>query len=55
MLEHSRAGVGEKQLTDPNQLADEFLRLSYHGFPSKDKSPTAGLNTILTRNFQKLI
>jgi two-component system NtrC family sensor kinase len=36
MLEHSRTGTGERQLTDINQLADEYLRLSYHGLRAKD-------------------
>jgi two-component system NtrC family sensor kinase len=45
MLEHSRAGTGEKQLTDLNALADEFLKLSYHGLQSKDKSFSAELVT----------
>ena len=38
MLEHSRAGSKEKQLTDINALADEYLRLAYHGLRAKDKS-----------------
>ncbi len=38
MLEHSRAGSGEKEMTDLNALADEYLRLSYHGLRAKDKS-----------------
>ncbi|RAI94857.1 tetratricopeptide repeat-containing sensor histidine kinase [Algoriphagus yeomjeoni] len=38
MLEHSRTNSGEKSLTDINTLADEFLRLSYHGIRAKDKS-----------------
>ncbi|MFC5626867.1 sensor histidine kinase [Algoriphagus winogradskyi] len=38
MLEHSRSSSGEKTLTDINALADEFLRLSYHGIRAKDKS-----------------
>jgi two-component system NtrC family sensor kinase len=38
MLEHSRTSSGEKSLTDINALADEFLRLSYHGIRAKDKS-----------------
>jgi signal transduction histidine kinase len=38
MLEHSRAGSGQKEATDLNQLADEYLRLAYHGFQAKDKS-----------------
>lgn len=38
MLEHSRAGTGEKQPADINALADEYLRLAYHGLRAKDKS-----------------
>jgi signal transduction histidine kinase len=38
MLEHSRATAGERQLTDINALADEYLRLSYHGLRAKDKT-----------------
>ncbi|MFT4855801.1 MAG: signal transduction histidine kinase [Algoriphagus sp.] len=38
MLEHSRANKGEKVPTDLNALADEFVRLSYHGLRAKDKS-----------------
>jgi two-component system NtrC family sensor kinase len=36
MLEHSRQSTGERQLTDINQLTDEYLRLAYHGFRAKD-------------------
>ena len=38
MLMHSRSGSGEKELTDLNVLADEYLRLAYHGMRAKDKS-----------------
>ena len=38
MLQHSRGGEGEKELTDINTLADEYLRLAYHGLRAKDKS-----------------
>jgi len=41
MLEHSRAGRSIKELTDINQLADESLRLSYHGLRAKDKGGSA--------------
>ena len=37
MLQHSRAASGQKQPTDLNALADEYLRLSYHGLRAKDK------------------
>jgi two-component system, NtrC family, sensor kinase len=45
MLEHSRAGSGIKEPTDLNKLADEYLRLSYHGLRAKDKSFNAELIT----------
>ncbi|CCH54272.1 histidine kinase [Fibrisoma limi BUZ 3] len=37
MLEHSRAGSGEPQLTNLNALANEYLRMAYSGFQAKDK------------------
>ena len=45
MLQHSRNSSGQKELTDINGLADEYLRLSYHGFRAKDKSFNATLIT----------
>jgi signal transduction histidine kinase len=45
MLQHSRSSTGQKELTDINALADEYLRLSYHGLRAKDKSFNATLNT----------
>jgi signal transduction histidine kinase len=45
MLEHSRASTGERILTDLNALADEYLRLAYHGLRAKDKSFNATLQT----------
>jgi signal transduction histidine kinase len=38
MLQHSRTSSGQKELTDINKLADEYLRLSYHGMRARDKS-----------------
>ncbi|MDZ7604289.1 MAG: hypothetical protein U5K79_01600 [Cyclobacteriaceae bacterium] len=40
MLEHSRTSSGKMEPTDINKLADEYLRLAYHGFRAKDKSCT---------------
>jgi signal transduction histidine kinase len=37
MLQHSRTSSGIKEPTDINALADEYLRLSYHGLRAKDK------------------
>jgi len=42
MLQHSRVNSGKKELTDINALAEEYLRLSYHGLRAKDKSTTTG-------------
>jgi signal transduction histidine kinase len=45
MLQHSRASNGKKEPTDLNALADEYLRLAYHGLRAKDKSFNAQLVT----------
>ena len=45
MLQHSRTGSGQKELTDINTLADEYLRLAYHGMRAKEKSFNATLKT----------
>jgi signal transduction histidine kinase len=45
MLQHSRASTGKKEPTDINALADEYLRLSYHGLKAKDKSFNANFKT----------
>jgi len=45
MLQHSRISSGQKELTDINELADEYLRLSYHGLRAKDKTFNASMYT----------
>ena len=45
MLQHSRSSSGTKEPTDINALADEYLRLAYHGLRAKDKSFNATLKT----------
>jgi two-component system, NtrC family, sensor kinase len=45
MLQHSRASSTTKEPTDINKLADEYLRLAYHGLRAKDKSFNAELVT----------
>jgi two-component system NtrC family sensor kinase len=49
MLQHSRTSTGEKQETNINILADEFLKLSYHGLRAKDKN----FNAELIMNFDE--
>ena len=54
MLEHSRAGNGQKEPTDINVLADEYLRLAYHGLRAKDKSFQSGFKAELDESLPKI-
>jgi len=54
MLQHSRTNAGERQLTNINALADEFLKLSYHGLRAKDKSFNAELVTYFDESLPKI-
>jgi ligand-binding sensor domain-containing protein/signal transduction histidine kinase len=54
MLEHSRTSKGEKRSVDINALADEFLRLSFHGLRAKDKSFNADFKTDFDPNLPKV-
>ncbi len=54
MLEHSRSNKGEKVPTNLNALADEYLRLSYHGMRAKDKSFKADFSTDFDPDLPKI-
>jgi signal transduction histidine kinase len=54
MLLHSRASTGQKEPTDINALADEYLRLAYHGLRAKDKSFNAKFETDLDDSIGKI-
>src|SRR5438477_73262 len=54
MLQHSRVSTGQKELTDINALADEYLRLSYHGMRAKDKTFNATLQTDFDSSIEKI-
>jgi signal transduction histidine kinase len=45
MLQHSKTSSGQKEPTDVNALADEYLRLAYHGLRAKDKAFNAKFET----------
>jgi signal transduction histidine kinase len=45
MLQHSRSSNAQKEPTNINALADEYLRLAYHGLRAKDKSFNAAIKT----------
>ena len=51
MLQHSRTGSGVKEPTDINALADEYLRLGFHGLRAKDNS----FNTNMITDYDKSI
>jgi len=54
MLQHSRSNNGKKTLIDLNVLAEEYLRLSYHGLRAKDKSFNADFKTELDASLPKI-
>jgi signal transduction histidine kinase len=45
MLQHSRSSSAVREMTNISNLADEFLRLAYHGLRAKDNSFNATLLT----------
>ena len=50
MLQHARTSTGQKEPVNLNELADECLRLSYHGLRAKDKMVNVQLKTIFDAN-----
>ncbi len=54
MLQHSRKNTGQKEETDINTLADEYLRLSYHGLRAKDKMFNASIKTEFDESIGKI-
>jgi two-component system, NtrC family, sensor kinase len=54
MLQHSGTSSGQKEATDLNKLADEFLRLAFHGVRAKDKSCNATIKTDFDSSLSKV-
>jgi len=54
MLQHSRTSSGQKEPTDINALANEYLRLAYHGLRAKDKSFNAKAETDLDQSIRNI-
>ena len=54
MLQHSRTSSGHKELTDINVLADEYIRLCYHGLRAKDKSFNSTIKTDFDHDIEKI-
>lgn len=54
MLHHSRSSTNKKEPTDINDLADECLRLTYHGLRAKDKTFNAKMQTAFDETIEKI-
>ncbi len=54
MLLHSRGNEGKKESININSIADEYLRLSYHGLRAKDKSFNADFKLHLDENLPEI-
>ena len=54
MMQHSQTNAGQKELRDINALAEEYLRLSYHGMRAKDNSFEATLETVFDNSIGKI-
>ena len=54
MLQHSRYSAGQKEPTNINTLADEYLRLSYHGLRAKDNSFNVEMQTRFDENIDEI-
>ena len=54
MLEHSRTQSGQKEPADINAIADEYLRLAYHGLRAKDKMFNAEMVTRFNPSLPKI-
>jgi len=54
MLQHSRSSSGLKELTDINALAEEYLRLSYHGLRAKDNSFQSAMESHFDNAIRKI-
>jgi signal transduction histidine kinase len=54
MLQHSRSSTSEKEPTNINKLADEYLRLCYHGLRAKDQFFNANMQTYFDQSLEKI-
>jgi signal transduction histidine kinase len=54
MLQHSRTSAGHKEFIEINALADEYLRLSYHGIRAKDRTFRASFRTCFDNSIGKV-
>jgi len=54
MLQHSQTSAGKKEPADINILADEYLRLAYHGLRAKEKTFNSTMKTDYDESIGKI-
>jgi len=54
MLQHSRINTGQKEFIDINNLAEEYLRLSYHGLRAQDITFNVTIETNFDNTIEKI-
>ena len=54
MLQHSRGDSGELQLTDINNMVEEYMNLAYHGVRAENKEFNTALNKELDPAIEKI-
>ena len=54
MLQHARTSTNQKEPTDINKLADEYLRLCYHGLRAKDQFFNVTMQTDYDQSIEKI-
>ncbi len=54
MLQHSKTTGDKKEPTNINALADEYLRLAYHGLRAKDKAFNSDMHTDLDEGIKTI-
>ena len=65
MLQHSQIGSGQKELTGINAMAEEYLRLAFHGIKTKDAGfevstktdfdPGVGMINVIPKDISKVL
>ena len=54
LLQHARSNSSDAELTDINFLADEYLKLSYHGFRARDTLFNVNIKTTFDPAVEKI-
>ncbi len=55
MLQHSRTGTGQKEYANINAMADDCLRISYHGLRAREKNFQVNLQTDFEQNMRRIL